>query len=174
MRREDQIGLAVPSSFEAWRAERTRTLDAKLNALANAAQSGTLADVTIDAGGLTIAPVRRERTAERRRLSARLYNLLPRVRVTDLLAEVNGWTGFLDRFTHYRAGTASMADEPALMGAVLADATNMGFERMAESSRGLTIHELSRAIDQRVRPETYAAAISAIVEAQHAHPLSAV
>ena len=45
---------------------------------------------------------------------------------------------------------------------------------MAESSRGLTIHELGRAIDERVRPETYAAAIGAVVDAQHAHPLSAV
>ena len=60
------------------------------------------------------------------------------------------------------------------MGAILADDTSMGFERMAESSRGLTIHELGRAIDERVRPETDAAAIAAIVDAQHAHPLSAI
>lgn len=45
---------------------------------------------------------------------------------------------------------------------------------MAESSRGLTIHELGRAIDERIRPETYAAAIASVVDAQHAHPLSAI
>ena len=63
---------------------------------------------------------------------------------------------------------------PALMGAILADATNMGHERMAESSRGLTIHDLNLVIDRHVRPETYAAAIASLVEAQHAEPLSAV
>ena len=96
------------------------------------------------------------------------------MRITDLLAEVDGWTGFAERFTHYRRGQAPPHGEPALMGAILADATNMGLERMAERSRGLSIHEFGRAIDGRVRPETYAAAIAAVVEAQHAHPLSAI
>ena len=174
MRAEGRLGLAVPDDFQAWRAERVATLDAKLSALATAAAADRLPDATIDAGGLTLSPIRRERTDEHRRLSARLYALMPRIRITDLLAEVDGWTGFASCFTHYRTGQIPPDGAPALMGAILADATNMGLERMAESSRGLTIHELGRAIDERVRPETYAAAIAAIVDAQHAHPLSAI
>jgi hypothetical protein len=41
------------------------------------------------------------------------------------------------------------------MGAILADATNLGLDRMAESSRGLTIHQLNLVIQRHVRPETY-------------------
>ena len=37
MRAEQRLGLAVPDSFAAWRAERAATLDAKLKALAKAA-----------------------------------------------------------------------------------------------------------------------------------------
>jgi len=60
------------------------------------------------------------------------------------------------------------------MGAILADATNLGLDRMAESSRGVTIHQLNLVIERRIRPETYAAGVAAIVDAQHAEPLSAV
>ena len=60
------------------------------------------------------------------------------------------------------------------MAAILADATNMGLDRMAESSRGLTIHQLNLMIDRHVRPETYAAALAALVDAQHAEPFAAL
>ena len=174
MRSENRLGLAIPDSFEAWRTERTATLGAKLSAFAEAAEANRLPDAVIDGRGLTLSPIRRERTNKHRRLSSRLYSLVPRIRVTDLLSEVDGWTGFSQHFTHYRTGEVAPGGEPALMGAILADATNMGFERMAESSRGLTIHDLNLVIDRHVRPETYAAAIASLVEAQHAEPLSAV
>ncbi|EJB9917359.1 Tn3 family transposase [Escherichia coli] len=60
--------------------------------------------------------------------------LVPRIRITSLLAEVHSWTSFLDCFTHYRTGEQA-EDEAALMAAILADATKAGAERMAQSSR---------------------------------------
>lgn len=174
MRAEGRLGLAVPDDFAAWRAERAETLDLKLKALAIAAAKNQLPEAAITAAGLTISPIRREEQEQARALSSRLYNLMPRVRITDLLAEVNIWTGFADRFTHFRTGEAGAADEPALMGAILADATNLGLDRMAESSRGVTIHQLNLAIERHIRPETYAAGLAAIVDAQHAEPLSAI
>ena len=94
--------------------------------------------------------------------------------ITDLLAEVNVWTAFANHFTHFRTGEPAATEEPALMGAILADATNLGLDRMAESSRGVTIHQLNLVIERHIRPETYAAGVAAIVDAQHAEPLSAV
>ena len=67
-----------------------------------------------------------------------------------------------------------MADLPALMGAILADAINLGLDRMAESSRGLTIHQLNLVADRHIRPETYGAALAAVVDAQHAQPFAVV
>ena len=44
-------------------------------------------------------------------------------------------------FTHYRTGEQA-EDEAALMAAILADAMNAGAERMAQSSRDVTIHRM--------------------------------
>lgn len=45
---------------------------------------------------------------------------------------------------------------------------------MAESSRGVTIHQMMLMIERHVRPETYAAATATLVDAQHAQPFAAI
>jgi TnpA family transposase len=173
LRAEERLGLALPDSAAAWLEARGALLRAKLKAVLAAAAAGKLVDASLTAAGLKVAPIRREQRDRAKTLSRRLDALVPRIRITDLLAEVNGWTGFAGRFTHFRTGEAD-AQLPALMGAILADATNLGLDRMAESSRGLTIHQLNLVIDRYVRPETYAAALTTVVDAQHAQPFAAV
>ncbi|ANK77105.1 hypothetical protein FA04_31015 (plasmid) [Ensifer adhaerens] len=173
MRAEKRLGLAIPDSFAAWRAERTATLDAKLKALAQAAASNAIPDAVISDKGLSISAIREEERDRVVALSRRLYILVPRIRITSLLAEVHSWTRFLDSFTHYRTGETA-SDEAALMAAILADATNAGAERMAESSRGVTIHQMMLMVDRHVRSETYATATAVLVDAQQVHPFAAI
>ncbi|EAS2903840.1 Tn3 family transposase [Salmonella enterica] len=173
MRAESRLGLAISDNFSQWRAERIATLNAKLKALAKAAAENAIPDAEISANGLSVSPIREEESDRITKLSRRLYMLVPRVRITSLLAEVHSWTRFLDCFTHYRTGEQA-EDEASLMAAILADATNAGAERMAQSSRGVTIHQMMVMVDRHLRAETYAAATSVLVDAQQEHPFAAI
>src|ERR1700675_4092546 len=90
-------------------------------------------------------------------IARRLYGMLPRVRITELLAEVHGWTGFAERFVHLRTG-AVPEDPVVLMTAALADATNLGLARMARSSGVFSHTRLLWTAEWHLRDETYQAA----------------
>lgn len=173
MRDDDGLGLAVPSSFADWHAERRATLARRMGEVERAASAGELVDVVIAGGDLVVSPLRRAVPDPADELKTKLYALLPRVRVTDLLVEVAAWSGFADGFVHARSGEPA-ADQAALMGTILADATNLGLGRMAESSRGLTLARLRWTAEWHVRDETYLSGLASIVDAHNAHPLGQV
>jgi hypothetical protein len=53
----------------------------------------------------------------------RAYALLPHIKITDLLLEVDRWTGFSRHFTHIKTGEPAK-DQILLLTAILADGIN--------------------------------------------------
>jgi hypothetical protein len=88
------LGLAVSSRFDEWRAERVGLLESRLQEIDAIAFAGKLAEAVITAEGLSISPIRKDETDESESIARRLYGMLPRLRITELLAEVHGWTRF--------------------------------------------------------------------------------
>jgi hypothetical protein len=99
--------------------------------------------------------------------------MMPRVRITELLHEVNRATGFAAAFTNLRTGERC-DEENALLAAILADATNLGLGRMAAASHGVTRDKLVWTADAYIRPETYKAALARIIDAHHALPIATI
>jgi TnpA family transposase len=106
MQQAGTLPIAVEADFEAFIASRSTRLDERLAVVDVPAREGALPDVTINGGVLKIAPIEKSTPPEAEALAVRLYAMLPRVRITDLLAEVARWTLFPDCFTHLRTGEA--------------------------------------------------------------------
>jgi len=172
-RQDDELGLAVADRFDDWRAESVGLLDSRLREIDALASAGELPEATLTEEGLSISPIRKNETDATDRAARRLYAMLPRLRITELLAEVHGWTGFAERFSHMRTG-APPEDNQALMTALLADATNLGLARMARSSKVFSHSKLLWVAEWHVRDETYQAALACLVDAIHAQPFTKI
>ena len=95
-------------------AARRALLDERLAAIDAKAKGGLLPNVTIEKGVLKITPIEKSTRPEAEAMAARLYAMLPRIRITDLFSEVARWTLFTDCFTHLRSGE-TVADPRVLM-----------------------------------------------------------
>src|ERR1700687_6113704 len=173
LERDGTLPLAVDADFERFISDRRALLDKRLAAIDSKAKGGLLPDVMLDKGVLKITPIEKSTPPEAEALAARLYAMLPRVRITDLLAEVAGWTLFPDCFTHLRTGETA-ADSRILMAGLLADGLNLGLTRMSEACSIASLRQLAWTADWHIRDETYALALRRLVDQQQREPLAAM
>jgi hypothetical protein len=144
---------------------RRALLNERLVATDVKAKGGLLPDVMLDNGVLKITPIEKSTPPEAEALAARLYAMLPRIRITDLLSEVAQWTLFTDCFTHLRTGETTAVSQ-ILMASLLADGLNLGLTRMAEACSIASLGQLAWTADWHIRDETYALALRCLIN-QH-------
>jgi TnpA family transposase len=113
----------------------------------------------------------KENEEEAEVLLQHVYDLLPRIKLTDLLVEVDGWTHFTRHFTHLH-NNSEPREKSTLFAALLADGINLGLSKMADACPGITYEQLAWIADWYIREETYSKAQAELVDFHHAHPFS--
>ena len=123
------------------------------------------------ASGLKITPLDAAVPDAAQALIDQSAMLLPHLKITELLMEVDEWTGFTRHFTHLKTGDTAK-DKTLLMTTILADGINLGLTKMAESCPGTTYAKLSWLQAWHVRDETYSTALAELVNAQFRQPFA--
>jgi TnpA family transposase len=168
---KEPLPLDVDSHLPSYMAEGRQRLEDNLTTVAAKAREKTLPDVTLADGELRIAPLRKNAPESAEEFAKKTYLLVPHVKITELLAEVDQWTNLGDRFLHLRT-QAPPKNRQALLTAVLAAGINLGLTRMSEACHETTWRQLSWTADWHVREECYVQALASLIDAQHTQPLA--
>jgi len=172
LKESGRLALAVTSDCEQYLEDRLRRLMQQLDAVDLLAAHDELPEATIGSSGLRISPLTNAVPEEASSLIKQAYDLLPHVKITELLMEVDEWTCFTRHFTHVKSGSEAK-DKSLLLTAILADAINLGLSKMVESCPGTTYQKLSWLQAWYIRDETYSAALAELVNEQYNHPFAA-
>lgn len=102
-----------------------------------------------------------------------LETRLPRIRVEDLLVEVDTWCGFTRELVApdgYTARTENVY--PALLAALVAHGTNLGIATMAQSTKGVTVDTLQHVTRWLMGADALKGASRVLVDYHHKLPIS--
>lgn len=168
MREADEPMLPVSGSADGYLEERAARLHDGLLEVGRLIRRGDLEGVSLEKGSLKISPIKKDDPEGMEGLTRRVYSLLPRVRLTDLLVEVDCWTNLTRQFTHLKSGEPCK-DKKVLHATLLADGINLGLAKMAEATDDprITYERLAWASDWHVRDETYQRATAELVNHHH-------
>lgn len=165
LKQQHTLPVAVETNGETYLTDRLALLHNQLMTVDHLSKTNQLPDATITDAGLKISPLKNSVPPEADPVMQRIYGLMPHIKITELLLEVNSWTGFAGHFTHLKSGEAP-PDTPLLLTAVLADAVNIGLSKMAEAAPDATYAKLAQIHGWHIRDETYAQALAELVNAQ--------
>ncbi len=138
----NELSLAVATDCDQYLHDRLALLEQQLATVNRMAAANDLPDAIITESGLKITPLDAAVPETAQALIDQSAMLLPHVKITELLMEVDEWTGFTRHFTHLKTGDTAK-DKTLLLTTILADGINLGLTKMAESCPGTTYAKLS-------------------------------
>jgi len=172
LRDAGELPATIAPDGDRYLRDRLTLLTEQLRGVDQLVTDGALANADRAEELLKVKPLTKSVLEEAERLEAAIYGIVPHLKITDLLLEVDQWTDFTRHFTHLRTGTATK-DRSLLLTVILADAINLGLTKMAEACPGSTLYKLDTLRAWHVRDDTYAKGLAELVNMQHRTPFAA-
>ncbi len=135
LKQASELPLAVATDCNRYLNDRLTLLETQLATVNRMATANELPDAIITESGLKITPLDAAVPDTAQALIDQTAMILPHVKITELLLEVDEWTGFTRHFAHLKSGDPAK-DKNLLLTTILADAINLGLTKMAESCPG--------------------------------------
>jgi len=172
LQQANALPIAVNPDCDQYLHDRLQLLEEQLATVNRLALANELPDAILTDSGLKITPLDAVVPEAAQTLIDQTGMQLPRIKITELLMDVDDWTGFTRHFVHLKDGEPAK-DRTLLLSAILADAINLGLTKMAESCPGASYAKLAWLQAWHVRDETYSPALAELVNAQFHHTFAA-
>lgn len=158
--------LSTSLSAKDYLDERSEALSKRLTWVSNNLDS--LDGININNSKLHVNRLEKDTPEDARSYSLSLYKMLPRIKLSDLLIEVAGWTGFDETFVHASTNRAPKGNEKSILIATLmAMGTNIGLTKMAESTPGISYYQMANTAQWRLYDDAMVKAQATLVNFQH-------
>lgn len=171
--KQAELSLHLPETFDDYWQERKILLETRLDEVSTGLFQGKLIDVFNSRGKVRITPQKKLVPPQVDSLARQLATRFPRIKVIDLVQQVDRWTNFSGCFTELRSGQPA-EKRHHLLTALLAEGLNLGLTKMAEAVTDpeITTRRLMYLSDWYLREETFKAALAEVVNFQSQQPLA--
>ncbi len=168
---DNAIPLPVETDFYLYREQRRELLHQQFRIVNDLAAQNLLSEVRLEKGKFRFSNQVAAIPSNMKRISDYIYDQLPSIKITDLLAEVEATTHFCRAFTHLQSGEKT-DDILTLLTTILGEAINLGPEKMALSSPHTSYKRLVWIHSWFLRTTTYQEALAVLVNYQLQLPLA--
>nr|WP_250144768.1 Tn3 family transposase [Escherichia coli] len=171
LKQSSELPLAVATDCEQYLHERLTLLEAQLATVNRMAAANDLPDAIITESGLKITPLDAAVPDTAQALIDQTAMVLPHVKITELLLEVDEWTGFHPALHALEIGRSGQGQEPV----VDHDPGRRESTWPDQDGRvlpGTTYAKLAWLQAWHTRDETYSTALAELVNAQFRHPFA--
>lgn len=156
--------LTIPDTFEEYLASKEALLDKQLH---------FYSEYNKKSSKKTLKKLKKITPDIAEHYRKKLYAIIPKIRLSDLLIEVDSWTNFSQEFIHDSTGKPPNEQEKKIVFATLLGlGMNIGLEKMAQSTPGITYPQLANTKQWRFYKEALTRSQSILVNYQLDLPIA--
>ena len=167
--KEESIDFKVPLDVEEYLTDRLTLLNNKLKYVSDNIKK--LKGVSIENNKFVLSKLEKAVPDEAKKLSAKIYNLMPKVNLSDILIDTCKHTLFDKKLIHTSTNKEPKDTERSCIIATLMGlGTNIGLKEMEQAVKGITYKQMSNVANWRMSDDNLDKAMAEIINCQHKQP----